>query len=222
MTLQVYGHRLSQPFRAVILFCKVNGIKYEEITVDLTKHQQKSPAYIAEINPMGQVPAIADGTFKLFESHAILTYLAIVNPEVADHCSIAVVLQTKLAPLIGQPLNPAAAAKAEKLLISALSKVESIWLDGNNGGFLLGNDQPSIADLSLVCEIMELEVLDDEHRNRILGPYKKVQKWIDNTRNATSPYFHEVHQLLFQIKESMQNNQSEDASDSKKDLYSKM
>lgn len=36
-------------------------------------------------------------------------------------------------------------------------KIESVWLKGK-GRFLLGSFQPSIADLSLVCEIMQLEV----------------------------------------------------------------
>ncbi|KAK9086919.1 hypothetical protein Syun_029313 [Stephania yunnanensis] len=38
-----------------------------------------------------------------------------------------------------------------------LSKIEKVWLQGN-GKFLLGSGQPSIADLSLVCEIMQLEI----------------------------------------------------------------
>lgn len=59
--------------------------------------------------------------------------------------------------MLGLPPNPVAAAEGEKLLSSSLLKIESIWLKGN-GPFLLGGFQPSIADLSLVCEIMQLEV----------------------------------------------------------------
>ena len=67
------------------------------------------------------------------------------------------IFNTVLAPLFGRPLNPQAAAEAEKLLSKSLSKIESFWLKGN-GKYLLGGLKPSIADLSLVCEIMELEV----------------------------------------------------------------
>lgn len=67
------------------------------------------------------------------------------------------VINTTLAPALGFPLNLQAAAKAEKILDASLSKIESIWLKGS-GKFLLGSNQPSIADLSLVCEIMQLEV----------------------------------------------------------------
>lgn len=62
-----------------------------------------------------------------------------------------------LAPAVGLPLNPKAAAEAEKILLSSLSKLENFWLNGD-GAFLLGGSQPSIADLSLVCEIMQFEV----------------------------------------------------------------
>lgn len=71
--------------------------------------------------------------------------------------SATYVLNTVLAPVLGIPASPQAAVEAEKLLSASLSKIESIWLKGN-GKFLLGGFQPSIADLSLVCEIMQLEV----------------------------------------------------------------
>ena len=75
-------------------------------------------------------------------------------------CSAKFVLNKKLAPALGLPLNPEAAAEAEKILSSSLSKIESFWLKGS-GRFLVGSNQPSIADISLVCEIMELEVWID-------------------------------------------------------------
>ncbi|KAE8694319.1 Glutathione S-transferase T1 [Hibiscus syriacus] len=85
MKLNVYADRMSQPVRAVLIFCKVNGINYEEVRVDIAKRQHLTPEYAGQINPMKQLPAIVDGRFKLFESHAILTYLACSFPGVADH-----------------------------------------------------------------------------------------------------------------------------------------
>ncbi|XP_062074288.1 glutathione S-transferase T1 isoform X2 [Humulus lupulus] len=231
MTLKVYSDRMSQPSRAILIFCKVNGIDFEEIKVDLVKRQHQTPEF-KEINPMGQVPAIVDGRFKLFESHAILIYLACVYPGIPDHWYPAdlfrrakinsvldwhhsnlrpgaakYVLYTVLGPALGIPPNPQAAAEAEKILSSSLSKIESIWLKGK-GQYLLGGLQPSIADLSLVCEIMQLEVLDEKDRIRILGPYKKVQQWIESTKSATSPHFNEVHKILFKSKARFQEQRS--------------
>ncbi|XP_026409427.1 glutathione S-transferase T1-like isoform X1 [Papaver somniferum] len=77
------------------------------------------------------------------------------------------VLHTVLGSALGIPMNPQASGKAEKELTSSLSKLEYFWLTGK-GKFLLGSFQPSIADLSLVCEIMQLE-----DRIQILSPFKK-------------------------------------------------
>ncbi|KAL7167515.1 hypothetical protein ACSBR2_038056 [Camellia fascicularis] len=227
MKLKVYTYRLSQPSRAVIIFCKLNGIDFEEITVDLIKRQHLSPEF-KEINPMRQVPTIVDGDFKLFESHAILRYLACAFPGVADHWystdlikrakidsvldwhhsnlrrgAVTFLQNTAFAPVLGIQPNPHVAAEAEKILSASLEKIETFWLKENEQ-FLLGNTQPSIADLSLVCEIMQLEVLDEEDRNRILGPHKKVQQWIEDTKLATRPHFEEIHRLLFEVKAKLQ------------------
>lgn len=68
-------------------------------------------------------------------------------------------LNTILAPARGLTMNPQSAAECEKILNSALWHMESFWLK-DTGKFLLGYDQPSIADLSLVCELMQFEVIN--------------------------------------------------------------
>ncbi|XP_039136577.1 glutathione S-transferase T1-like, partial [Dioscorea cayenensis subsp. rotundata] len=110
-------------------------------------------------------------------------------------------------PALGLPLNPKAAKEAEKILASSLAKFETIWLKGN-AKFLLGSFQPSIADLSLVCEIMQLEILDEKDHERILGPHGKILEWVGNVKAATSHYFEEVHAFLYRLKAKLQRQRS--------------
>jgi GSH-dependent disulfide-bond oxidoreductase len=59
----------------VALFLEEAGLQYEPIPVDTRKGQQFSPEFVA-INPNSKVPAIVDGDATVFDSNAILLYLA--------------------------------------------------------------------------------------------------------------------------------------------------
>jgi GST-like protein len=51
------------------------GLPYRLKWIDIGKGDQKQPEFLA-INPNNKIPAIVDGTTKVFESGAVLTYLA--------------------------------------------------------------------------------------------------------------------------------------------------
>ena len=51
------------------------GLEYEPIPVDTRKGQQFTPEFLA-VNPNAKVPAIVDGDVTMFDSNAILLYLA--------------------------------------------------------------------------------------------------------------------------------------------------
>lgn len=123
------------------------------------------------------------------------------------HGAATLVMHTALAPFLGIRPRPDAAKQAEKLLMQSLAMIESVWLKGD-AKFLLGSPLPSIADLSLVCEIMQLEVLNDDTRNKFLGGHEKIRTWISNVKKATDPHFEEVHMFLFEVKEQMQSKKA--------------
>jgi GST-like protein len=72
--LKFYYSLAPNPMK-VALFLEEAGLPYEAIPVDTRKGEQHLPAYTA-INPNGKVPAIVDGSTKVFDSSAILLYLA--------------------------------------------------------------------------------------------------------------------------------------------------
>ena len=59
----------------VALMLEETGLPYEAIPVDTRKGEQHKPEYLA-INPNAKVPAIVDGDATVFDSNAILLYLA--------------------------------------------------------------------------------------------------------------------------------------------------
>jgi len=72
--LKFYYHPSPNPAK-VALFLEESGLPYELVPVDTRKGEQFLPAFL-DINPNGKTPAITDGDVKVFDSNAILLYLA--------------------------------------------------------------------------------------------------------------------------------------------------
>ena len=72
--LKLYYHPTPNPAK-VALFLEEAGLPYEFVPVDTRKGEQHSEAYRA-INPNGKTPALVDGDITVFDSNAILLYLA--------------------------------------------------------------------------------------------------------------------------------------------------
>ncbi len=52
------------------------GVEYEVGKIDFRQRQHKSPEFL-KLNPNGKIPVLVDGDFKLWESMAINSYLAL-------------------------------------------------------------------------------------------------------------------------------------------------
>jgi len=72
--LKFYYSGAPNPMK-VALFLEEAGLPYEAVPVDTRKGDQHQPGYLA-INPNAKVPAIIDGDAVVFDSTAILLYLA--------------------------------------------------------------------------------------------------------------------------------------------------
>jgi glutathione S-transferase len=74
-----YGRMSGNSARAVFGLAEA-GVPYRAHVIDTKAGENKSPAYLA-VNPMGKIPALADGDFKLWESNAINWYAAEKAPQ---------------------------------------------------------------------------------------------------------------------------------------------
>jgi GSH-dependent disulfide-bond oxidoreductase len=72
--LKFYYSGAPNPMKVALLL-EETGLPYEAIPVDTRKGDQHEPGYL-KINPNAKVPAIVDGDAIVFDSNAILLYLA--------------------------------------------------------------------------------------------------------------------------------------------------
>ena len=72
--MKLYHFPASTNSRKVRILLIEKGLEYARIDVDLTKKEQKHPEYL-KIHPFGQVPALDDDGFIVYDSTIINEYL---------------------------------------------------------------------------------------------------------------------------------------------------
>ena len=80
MAIELYWGCGSPYCWRVQLALEIKQLPYQSRRLRFSEHDLKSPAFLA-INPRGQLPALRDGAFTLYESIAILCYLEDKQPE---------------------------------------------------------------------------------------------------------------------------------------------
>src|SRR5262245_33198234 len=78
--IELHGFVMSPNTRRARLMLEELEVPYRFVNVDLMTGEQKGEAY-RTLNPTARVPTLVDGDFKLWESNAILVYLAEKHPE---------------------------------------------------------------------------------------------------------------------------------------------
>lgn len=182
--IRVYGTGLSGHTHRVLLFLSLLGLPYKLIKVDLAGGAHKRPEFLAK-NPYGQVPVIEDGNVVLYDSNAILVYLAIKYDDGAwlprDPLGAATV-QRWLCLAAGHIFNGPATARMitvygakldherAKAISTSLFKVMDAELRGRQ--FVLGK-APTLADVAAYTYIAHAP-----EGGVSLEPYPNIRAWL--------------------------------------------
>ena len=78
MSLQLFAHPFSSYCQKVLTALYETNTPYELNVIDFSTREHKQEPHLSR-QPFGQIPAIDDDGFKLFESRAILRYLSAMN-----------------------------------------------------------------------------------------------------------------------------------------------
>jgi glutathione S-transferase len=164
--LKLYGGAFS---RAAIVkwYLEELSIPYEFVLLDMQNGEHKKPEYL-EINPVGKVPAIVDGDFQLWESGAILLYLAEKYGNLPNSLEYKATL-TQWVLFANATLGPGVFVEANRdrempRLMTALSSILA------NHPFLLG-EEFTVADVAVGSLLAYIPIMLKEVD---LSPYPAV------------------------------------------------
>lgn len=190
--MKLYYYPASSSSRKVRVTAALLGIRLEEQLVDLPAGEHKKPEYL-RINPNGLVPTLLDGNRVLWESNAIMQYLADLKPENnllprepmarADvtrwQCweqahwvpaLVIVIRENVFKPLWGQSPDPSEIKRGEEA-IHKVAPVLDTHLKGRN---YLAGDHLSLADISVGAILIY-----DPKASLPLADYGHIQRWYE-------------------------------------------
>ncbi|WP_189521374.1 glutathione S-transferase family protein [Mesorhizobium sp. M1B.F.Ca.ET.045.04.1.1] len=198
----LYHYPYSQHSRRVVALLEEAGLEYELRHVALDQREQMSPAYLA-INPNHQVPAMLDGSIKIFESNAILRYLCHKHrlsdwyPE--DFARRAIVEQwldwnqTHLAGAVidivlnAVFLGPRGDREAIARGRAQLAELAPILEAGVKDQAFLCGETPTIADLSVASNLTQLSLADAVPQQAGIDTWFKRVSAIEGVKRACAP-----------------------------------
>lgn len=214
-TLTLYGHRLSQPCRAVEILLRELDLPYQWQEVDFANDETRQVWYGEQVNPFQTVPSLVDSEtgLQLGESHAAMRYACrkiqaqswypgdqdhVLSGRIDQwldwhHANIRRydmfhhIMNLHLTlPMLKREIQATLLAPLASGLRPGLAMLEQQLAScGDHVPMLCGSDQPSIADLSIACELHQIRAVGYQ-----FSPFPKVTHWLD--RLAAGSIFQEI------------------------------
>lgn len=158
--LQFYFHTTPNSMKVALLLEELH-LPYEVMSIDIFKGEQHDPAFL-KINPNGKVPAIVDDSVTVFDSHAILLYLAqkhgkFIPSDAAGYAAMLSWLElvaTGLSPFSGQAIHflhyaPELLPYAQNRYVREVERHYRVFDKRLAESEFLAGDAYSIADMAL-------------------------------------------------------------------------
>jgi glutathione S-transferase len=191
MSLVIHAFPFSPRGFKVLAVANQLGLDYEFRLCDLAKGDQKLPAFVA-LNPNARMPVLEDGDFALWESNAILQYLAEKKPEGGllpvdargradvmrwmfwDSCSwdpacATYIFENLVKPFFGR--GEADPAELEKVA-PRFEKFATVLDDQLKTHQFITGDNPTIADFTIAAPLNAAE-----EAKMPLAPYANIRRW---------------------------------------------
>lgn len=181
----------SAPCRSVLMTAKALGLTLNKKTLNLMAGEQMKPEFI-KLNPQHTIPTLVDGDFAIWESRAIMTYLAEKygkNDSLYPKCpkARAVVNQRlyfdmgTLYQSFAQYYYPQIFAK-EPADPEKFKKIEDAFEFLNTfleGHTYVAGDNLTLADLAILSSVSTFDVAGFD-----FSKYSNVAKWYANAKNV--------------------------------------
>ena len=158
--LKLYYHPTPNSMKVVVLLEELE-LPFEVVTVDIFKGEQHAPEF-RRLNPNAKVPAITDDGVTVFDSHAILLYLAEKHHRFLPHDRAARAatlswlefIATGLSPLSGQAVHflhyaPEDLPYAKNRYVKDVERHYSVLDERLASSKFLAGDDCTIADMAL-------------------------------------------------------------------------
>lgn len=137
--IRLHRHPLSGHAHRVELLLRMLDLPFAAQDVDLLAGAHKKPEFLA-LNPFGQVPVLQDGDLTLFDSNAILVYLAKRYDRsgrwLPDDAATAAHVQQWLSVAAGQLVNGPSTARLVTLFKAPLDHDRALAISGQLFGVI--------------------------------------------------------------------------------------
>jgi glutathione S-transferase len=194
--IKLYDYDLSGNCYKVRLLLNILGLKYEKENIEFYPSLAHREPEFLEINPLGQLPVLDDGDYRLRDAQAILCYLAAkYDDSGAWYPTAQPDLLGEVAQWLAFAENLTATASAARLQLGMFFDIdgdaaragahklfrvldEHLWFRENAGlNWLASADHPTIADIACFPYVML-----SEEGGISREEYPAIRRWTDRVK----------------------------------------